>query len=257
MQGENCQLEAQQDLSNAQVHQRLRCSRGSSAGTRRPARSPSGRASKASTPITADVRLGQPAFYVAADRIPRHRHPAGWRRAGFPTRRRWAPRSSRCSSPARADGRLARATPPRTARLRESGMPVFVHAAYRVNLGSGSLRSPRRSAVGDRGHRAYAAAQRSGRGAWWCTCQAPQRAGPGELAREQAAAADRRAHPPAARQARRGRSRPAVRADGRARGRCSARGPATRLPTSAAVEHHPKAGLLPGRCHLFARPTTT
>ena len=137
------------------------------------------------------------------------------------------------------------------ARLRESEVPVFVHATYMINLGSGIRRWPRSRPT--RSRTRCAVAGRSARGAWWCI--------PGP--------------PPAGRDAGEGDAR--VRAlrqigeialplldklgdddpdllfepmAGQGQMLCARAGDlATYL---SAVEHHPKAGVCLDTCHLFA-----
>src|SRR3984957_8497375 len=134
------------------------------------------------------------------------------------------------------------------ARLRESEMPVFVHATYLVNLGSGSPEVAARSADAV----AYALRRGAEIGARGVVVHAGSAAGwAGERAREQGLRQigeialpllDRLAE-----------DAPAVLCEpmaGQGQMLCARTGDvATYL---AAVEHHPKAGLCLDTCHLFA-----
>ena len=134
------------------------------------------------------------------------------------------------------------------ARLRESGMPVFVHATYLVNLGSGSPEVAARSADAV----AYALRRGAEIGARGVVVHAGSAAGwTGERAREQALRQIGELALPLLDKL--GEDDPDLLFEpmaGQGQMLCARTGDvATYL---AAVEHHPKAGLCLDTCHLFA-----
>jgi deoxyribonuclease IV len=134
------------------------------------------------------------------------------------------------------------------ARLRESGMPVFVHATYLVNLGSGNPEVAGKSAEAI----AYALRRGAEIGARGVVVHAGSAVGwTGELAREQALRQIGELTLPLLDKL--GEDDPDLLFEpmaGQGQMLCARTGDvATYL---AAVQHHPKAGLCLDTCHLFA-----
>jgi deoxyribonuclease IV len=134
------------------------------------------------------------------------------------------------------------------ARLRESGMPVFVHATYLVNLGSGNPEVAGKSAEAI----AYALRRGAEIGARGVVVYAGSAVGwTGELAREQALRQIGELTLPLLDKL--GEDDPDLLFEpmaGQGQMLCARTGDvATYL---AAVQHHPKAGLCLDTCHLFA-----
>lgn len=134
------------------------------------------------------------------------------------------------------------------ARLRESGMPVFVHATYLVNLGSGSPEVAGKSAEAI----AYALRRGAEIGARGVVVHAGSAVGwTGDQAREQALRQIGELTLPLLDKL--GEDDPDLLFEpmaGQGQMLCARTGDvATYL---AAVEHHPKAGLCLDTCHLFA-----
>ena len=133
-------------------------------------------------------------------------------------------------------------------RLRESGMPVFVHATYLINLGSGNPEVAAKSAD------AVAHALRRGAeiGARGVVVHAGSAAGwPGERAREQALRQVGALALPLLDKL--GDEDPDLLFEpmaGQGQMLCAAAGDVAAY--LSAVEHHPKAGLCLDTCHLFA-----
>jgi deoxyribonuclease-4 len=133
-------------------------------------------------------------------------------------------------------------------RLRESGMPVFVHATYLVNLGSGNPEVAGKSAEAI----AYALRRGAEIGARGVVVHAGSAVGwTGELAREQALRQIGELTLPLLDKL--GEDDPDLLFEpmaGQGQMLCARTGDvATYL---AAVQHHPKAGLCLDTCHLFA-----
>jgi len=134
------------------------------------------------------------------------------------------------------------------ARLRESGMPVFVHATYLVNLGSGNPEVAGKSAEAT----AYALRRGAEIGARGVVVHAGSAVGwTGELAREQALRQIGELTLPLLDKL--GEDDPDLLFEpmaGQGQMLCARTGDAATY--LAAVQHHPKAGLCLDTCHLFA-----
>ena len=134
------------------------------------------------------------------------------------------------------------------ARLRESGKPVFVHANYLVNLGSGNPEVAAKSADG----LAYALRRGAEIGARGVVVHAGSAAGwAGERAREQALRQIGELALPLLDKL--GEDDPDLLFEpmaGQGQMLCARTGDAATY--LSAVEHHPKAGLCLDTCHLFA-----